>query len=91
MKKNSITPNTENSSFSDELDIPALTSEDLKWAVKKADLDKAKRQTTIRLKTSTIYYFQALSQQTGIPYQTLINMYLDDCAAKKRVIEINWN
>ena len=52
---------------------------------------ESKKQTTIRLKPSTIYYFQLLSEQTGIPYQTLINLYLDDCAVNERKINIKWD
>jgi predicted DNA binding CopG/RHH family protein len=42
-----------------------------------------KKQITIRLGLETIDYFKSLAQKTGIPYQTLIDMYLSDCAAKK--------
>ena len=51
---------------------------------------EAKKQTTIRLKASTVFYFQQMAQKTGIPYQTLINMYLDDCAVNQRTISIEW-
>ena len=54
------------------------------------DFKEAKKQTTIRLKPSTIFYFQQMTQKTGIPYQTLINLYLDDCAQSRREIRISW-
>ena len=71
-------------------EIRPLTEEDFKWAVSKKQLDSARKQTTIRLKQSTILYFQALSNQVGIPYQTLINLFLDNCAKEKLVPEIVW-
>ena len=37
---------------------------------------RLKRQITIRLDAETVAYFHGLSQETGIPYQTLINLYL---------------
>lgn len=42
---------------------------------------RVKRQVTIRLDESTIGYFKELAEETGIPYQTLINLYLRDCAS----------
>ncbi len=49
-----------------------------------------KRQITIRLDEPTVDYFKDLAEETGIPYQTLINLYLRDCAAKKRKLAMNW-
>jgi uncharacterized protein (DUF4415 family) len=43
-----------------------------------------KRQVTIRLDQATIAYFKKLSEEAEIPYQTLINLYLRDCASSKR-------
>lgn len=51
---------------------------------------KAKRQVTIRLDESTIDYFKGLAIETGIPYQTLINLYLRNCAADKRRLKLDW-
>lgn len=45
---------------------------------------RLKKQLTIRLDTETISYFQDLSKELGLPYQTLMNMYLRDCAATGR-------
>lgn len=50
-----------------------------------------KKQITINLDEGTIDYFKALSEKNGIPYQTLINLYLRDCVEKKRDIDISWN
>ena len=49
-----------------------------------------KKQITIKIDPSTIDYFKSLSQENGIPYQTLINMYLTDCANNKRKLELSW-
>lgn len=74
----------------EDLEIPKLTSEQLSRAVPFRKVLEAKKSTTIRLKTSTIMYFQLMSKDTGIPYQTLINMYLDDCANNNRRIKISF-
>ena len=49
-----------------------------------------KRQITIRLDKPTIQYFKDLSDETGIPYQTLINLYLRDCAMTGRKLSMRW-
>ncbi len=49
-----------------------------------------KRQVTIRLDQSTIAYFKKLAKDTEIPYQTLINLYLRDCASSRRRLAMNW-
>ena len=51
---------------------------------------KSKRQITIRLDSDTVDYFKALSKQSGIPYQNLINLYLRDCAAAKKRLKMDW-
>ena len=48
-----------------------------------------KRQITINIDSSTIDYFKAQSETVGIPYQTLINLYLRDCAVNKRQLNIS--
>jgi uncharacterized protein (DUF4415 family) len=49
---------------------------------------KLKKQVTIRLDTPTIHYFRGLAAKTGLSYQTLINLYLRDCAQGRR--ELKW-
>ncbi len=49
-----------------------------------------KKSVTIRLDQESIGYFKALSEETGIPYQSLINLYLKDCAASKKKISLAW-
>ena len=51
---------------------------------------RLKRQITIRLDEQTIGYFREVSQETGIPYQTLINLYLRDCAASRKRLSLAW-
>lgn len=52
---------------------------------------KLKKQITININGTTITYFRELAEETGIPYQTLINLYLTDCAQKKRKIDLSWH
>lgn len=49
-----------------------------------------KRQITIRLDEDAIAYFKAVSEEVGIPYQSLINLYLRDCAATHRKLDLTW-
>ncbi len=49
-----------------------------------------KKQITIKLASSTIDYFKNQAAETGIPYQTLINMYLNDCAEHNRKLKLEW-
>lgn len=51
---------------------------------------RLKRQVTIRLDQETIAYFKGLADDTGIPYQTLINLYLRDCAANGKRLSMLW-
>ena len=51
---------------------------------------KARKQITINVNTDTIDYFKEEAQETGIPYQTLINLYLTDCAKNKKKLTITW-
>ncbi len=63
---------------------------DFSDAVKNPYTAKLKKQITINLNTETIDYFKNEAKSTGIPYQILINLYLADCAEKKKKIEIQW-
>jgi uncharacterized protein (DUF4415 family) len=53
-------------------------------------IKKLKRQITIRLDIDTIDYFKRVSDETGIPYQNLINLYLMECASKKKKPDFAW-
>ena len=48
-----------------------------------------KKQITIRLDEDSITYFKAISEDVGIPYQSLINLYLRDCAASHRKLNLD--
>ncbi len=43
---------------------------------------KLKQQVTMNMKVSTVTYFKKMSEESGVPYQLLINLYLDDCVKK---------
>ena len=49
-----------------------------------------KRQITLRVDEPTLEYFKALSSEMAIPYQTLINLYLRECAASKKHLRLTW-
>ena len=51
---------------------------------------RLKKQITIRLDEPTIHYFKGVAEISGIPYQTLINLYLRDCAQKGRKLSMDW-
>ena len=51
---------------------------------------RLKKQVTIRLDEATIEYFKVMAEEAGIPYQTLINLYLRDCAASGRKLALEW-
>ncbi|MCB1719896.1 MAG: BrnA antitoxin family protein [Candidatus Competibacteraceae bacterium] len=51
---------------------------------------KLKKSVTIRLGEDVIDYFKEMADETGIPYQSLINLYLRDCVAQHREIDLSW-
>jgi len=51
---------------------------------------RMKKQITIRLDQDAINYFKTVSSEVGIPYQSLINLYLRDCVAARRRPRLNW-
>ncbi|MCU7815951.1 MAG: BrnA antitoxin family protein [Candidatus Thiodiazotropha sp. (ex Rostrolucina anterorostrata)] len=51
---------------------------------------RLKKQITIRLDENTIDYFKDLAEEKGIPYQSLINLYLRDCADTHRELNMEW-
>jgi uncharacterized protein (DUF4415 family) len=52
---------------------------------------KLKKPVTIRLSEDVIVFFKEMSEESGVPYQSLINLYLRDCATQHRKIDIQWN
>ena len=63
---------------------------DFSKARKNPYASQLKKQITIRLDGDSISYFKAISAELGIPYQSLINLYLRDCAASHRKLNFQW-
>lgn len=64
---------------------------DFSKAHKNPYASKLKKQITINIDTDTIDYFKSQAAFSGIPYQTLINLYLSDCAEQKKQLQISWH
>ena len=64
---------------------------DFSNAVRNPYTKKLKKQITINIDSDTIDYFKEQSSSSGIPYQTLINLYLADCAQNKKKLSIAWS
>lgn len=52
--------------------------------------NRLKKQITINLDSDVIEYFKNMSESCGIPYQTLINLYLSDCVSNNRQLNFTW-
>jgi len=52
---------------------------------------RLKKQITLRLDPEVIEYFKQKSEESGIPYQTLINLYLQDCRNTGRELKMSWS
>ncbi len=52
---------------------------------------KLKKPVTMRLGEDVISYFKSMAEDSGIPYQSLINLYLRDCISQHRKVDISWN
>lgn len=63
---------------------------DFSKARKNPYASQLKKQITIRLDIESIDYFKGISEQVGIPYQSLINLYLRDCAMQQRELNLVW-
>ena len=50
-----------------------------------------KKQVTLRMHPDIITYFKKMAQETGIPYQSLINLYLLDCVNNRRKLNLQWS
>lgn len=59
-------------------------------SIKNPYAKKLKKQITIRIDEDTIDYFKKLADEKDIPYQSLINLYLRDCAQSQKDIKIKW-
>ncbi|MBQ3579271.1 MAG: antitoxin [Firmicutes bacterium] len=62
----------------DEYDIKKLDPRPNPYA------KKMKQQVTMNMNSTTVTYFKDMSAELGIPYQTLINLYLDECVREKK-------
>lgn len=51
---------------------------------------KLKKPVTMRLSEDVIDYFKQMADEKGVPYQSLINLYLRDCVSSHRKIDISW-
>ncbi len=51
---------------------------------------KLKKQITINIDNDTVDFVKEQSKESGIPYQTLINLYLSDCAKRKKQLQMSW-
>jgi len=51
---------------------------------------KLKKPVTMRLSEDVVEYFKGMANEAGVPYQSLINLYLRDCLAHNRKVEIKW-
>ena len=54
-------------------------------------VSKLKKPVTMRLSEDVIDYFKSMAEDSGVPYQSLINLYLRDCVAQHRKVDITWN
>ena len=69
----------------DEYDFSAMKSRKNPYA------SQLKKPVTIRLSEDVVGYFKEMAEETGVPYQTLINLYLRDCAVHHKKIDISWH
>ena len=61
---------------------------DFSNGIKNPYADKLKKQITIRLDDEVINYFKNMAEETGMPYQNIINYYLKDCVKEKKQLEV---
>ena len=52
---------------------------------------KLKKPVTVRLSEDVIRYFKTMAEEAGVPYQSLINLYLRDCVAQHRKVDMSWH
>ena len=67
--------------MSEEYDIKNLNPRKNPYA------KKIKKPVTMNMNVTTIEYFKAMSDESGIPYQVLMNYYLDDCVRQKKKLQ----
>ncbi len=57
---------------------------------KNSDSKYLKKQVTLRLGVDVIDYFKKLAEETGVPYQNLINFYLQECDQSQQKLKLKW-
>ncbi len=67
-----------------EYDLQAMKSRRNPYA------SKLKKSVTMRMSEDVVQYFKSMAAEAGVPYQSLINLYLRDCLAQHRKVEIKW-
>ena len=63
---------------------------DFSKSVKNPYAKHLKKRVTLRLNVDVVEYFKKQSEETGVPYQNLINLYLQDCAHSQKKLKLNW-
>jgi uncharacterized protein (DUF4415 family) len=63
---------------------------DFSDSVQNPYIKKLKKQVTIRLEEDVVDYFKWLSEEMGIPYQSLINLYLHECVRSQKKLSLEW-
>lgn len=63
---------------------------DFTQSVQNPYFKKLKKQVTIRLEEEVVDYFKGISEETGIHYQSLINLYLQDCVRSHKKPSLEW-
>ena len=63
---------------------------DFSKSVKNPYVKQLKKQVTLRLCIDVIDYFKKLAEETGVPYQNLINLYLQDCVHSQKKLRLKW-
>jgi uncharacterized protein (DUF4415 family) len=67
-----------------EYDLSTMTARKNPYA------SKLKKPVTMRISEDVVAYFKSMADEAGVPYQSLINLYLRDCIAQNRKIHIDW-
>lgn len=75
---------TGDSEMKNEYDLSKMKSRPNPYA------KRLKKQVTIRMSPDVVEYFKKMADDTHIPYQTLINLYLMDCSVSKRKLDMKW-
>lgn len=68
----------------DEYDLASMKSRRNPYA------SKLKKPVTMRLSEDVVAYFKNMALDAGVPYQSLINLYLRDCVSQHRQVQISW-